>query len=226
MFSKTSLTAVLLFLLLRPVAAQQTEADYLLDTSRPADPTRYEKIRGTPYRYDDFRPGVIYDITLNPYELDSLNYNGFTHQFEYYAKGELRELANNNYLRAVIQVTENESHVYGWNINPKFRNHYAELVYSGEFVSANLVYEVVNDEKVVQDVGETKRLQRFNKQENLYASVDGDLIALSTNPKRLAADLGYRNEITDYIKKHKLKPSQREDLVKILAYADELHASR
>ena len=226
MLLQTSLTAILLFVLVLPAAAQQTEAEYLLDASRPVALNRYEKIRGTPYRYDAFLPGTIYDITLNPYELDSLNYNGFTHQFEYYVGGELRELANNNFLRAVINLGEDESHVYGWNLNPKFRNHYAELLYSGEFVSATLVYEVVNDEKVVQDVGETKRLQRFNKQENLYASVDGDLIPLSNSPKRLAADLGYRNEITDFIKEHKLKPSDRQDLVKILAYADELHASR
>lgn len=223
---KTPLTLVLLFALLLPAAGQQTEAEYLLETSRAVDLTRYENIRGTPYRYDDFLPGVIYDITLNPYELDSLNYNGFTHQFEYYANGELRELANNNYLRAVIQAGEDESHVYGWNLNPKFRNHYAELLYTGEFVSATMVYEVVNDEKIVQDVGETKRLQRFNKQENLYASVDGDLVALSSSAKRLADDLGYRSEITDFIKENKLKPSDRQDLVKILAFADELHASR
>ena len=226
MLRKTSFAAILLFLLHLPAAAQQTEAEYLLEASCPAAANRYEKIRGTPFRYDDFLPGVLYDTALNPYELDSVNYNGFTHQFEYYANGELRELAQNNFLRAVIHLGNDVSHVYGWNLNPKFRNHYAELVYSGEYVSATLVYEVVNDEKVVQDVGETKRMQRFNKQENFYASVDGDLLPLSMNAKRLAADLGYRSEIADFIKEHKLKPAQREDLVKILAYANELHAAR
>lgn len=222
---RTSVIPILLFLFAPPLGAQQTDAEYLLDASRPTEAERYTGIRGTPYRYEAFLPGTIYDTALTPYALDSLNYNGFTQQFEYYTDGELRELANTNFLRAVIRLGDETSHVYGWNLNPKFRNHYAELLYTGKFLTATLVYEVVNDEKVVQDVGETKRLRRFDKSENYYATVDGELVALSSNAKRLATDLGFRAEITQFIKENKLKPGEREDLIKILAFTNELLAS-
>lgn len=223
MFVKTSFLLLLLCVVSRPCEAQQSEAEYLLEASRPVDADRYETVRGTPYRYDAFLPGTLYDTALNPYELDSINLNGFTNQFEYYVDGELRELAGPNFLRVEVSPEDGSKHTYGWNINFKFPNKYAELLIRGDYVTGTMVFEVANDEKVVQDVGKTVKLQRFNSKSHYYAMVDGELIALSSNARRLAEELGFQKELSQFIKENKLKPGRHDDLIEILAQAEELY---
>lgn len=210
---------------LRLPAQPQTAEQYLESSSREADPNRYRDVRGDPYRYPSFRPGVLFDAGLNRYSVDSLNFNGFTSQFEYRTEGQLRELANRHFLRVQTVGEDGEPHVYAFGINPKFPEKYAELVYTGDFVTATLVYDVINDEKVVQDVGKTVRLRRFNPKPLYYAFVDGELVALHLNRRRLPADLGLKGPVSRFIREHDLDPQRRADLLRILAFADELYNS-
>jgi len=197
--------------------------NYLVEASRAAEQKRYKDVRGTPFRYKEFGPGYLYDVTLNEYYIDSLNYNGFTSQFELYVDGQLRELNPNNFLRVEMVVSDDERHVYGRGINPKFRDRYAEVLYKGDFVTGTMVYDVKNEEKVVQDVGKTLKLRRFTPKSLHYAMVDGDFVTLKMTTKNVAEDLGFKSELIKFMKANKLKPGKREDLIKIYAKADELY---
>lgn len=196
---------------------------YLIETSRAADLKRYKDVRGTPFRYKDFGPGYLYDVTLNEYYIDSLNYNGFSSQFEFYTDGQLRELNPNNFLRVEMVIPEEGRHIYGRGINPKFRDRYAEIIYKGDYITGTMVYDVKNEEKVVQDVGKTLKLRRFTPKSLHYAMVDGDFVTLKLTPKNVAEDLGFKSELLKFMKANKLKPGRQEDLVKIYAKADELY---
>lgn len=197
-------------------------ADYLIEVSRAVDDNRYSEIRGTPYRYKEFKTVLLYDITLNKYAIDSANLNGFTSQFEYYVDGQLRELLPGNFIRADVYGTEDGVHRYARGINRKFRDNYAEIVYKGDNITATMVYNVINDEKIVQNVGKTLKLRRFSAKSLHFALVDGDLVPITMSPKKLAADLGFKKELTAFIKASKLKPGTREDLLTIYKKADEL----
>ncbi|THH40389.1 hypothetical protein [Neolewinella litorea] len=223
MFVPTLCRLLLVLCLPLGLAGQQTEAEYLLTSSREVDPNRYREVRGDPYRYSTFRSGILFDGALNRYVVDSLNFNGFTSQFEYRANGELRELANRHFLRVQTTGDAGEPHIYAFGINPKFPDKYAELIYTGDFVTATLVYDVINDEKVVQDVGKTVRLRRFNPKPLYYAFVDGELVALRMSARRLPSDLGLKGPVSRFIKEHGLDPARRADLLRILQYADDLY---
>jgi hypothetical protein len=95
-------------------------------------------------------------------------------------------------------------------------------VYRGDYITATMVYDVINDEKVVQDVGRTLKLRRFSAKSLHYAMVDGDFMTLKMTAKNLAADLGHKSELLKFIKSDKLKVSQDVDLVKIYQKADSL----
>jgi hypothetical protein len=205
------------------VAAQLAQSDYPLEASRPVAEDRYGEVRGTPYRYASFRPGALFDVTVRRYEFDSLNFNAFTSQFEYLTDGEVRELAQRKFLRASITDDGGEEHIYGWSINPRFPDKYAELIYRGEFITVTLIYDVVSDEKVVEDVGKTLRLRRFTPKRLYYAFVDGELVVLHLKPRKLATDLGFRREIGQFIREHNLKPERWADLLRILSFADDLY---
>lgn len=198
------------------------EQNYLIEVSQKVDPDRYSEVRGTPYRYDEFGPVTLYDITLNKYELDSANLNGFTSQFEYYTDGILRELLPSNFIRAEVPNREGGAHKYARGINAKFRDNYAEIVYKGDNVVATMIYNVINDEKIVENVGQTLKLRRFSAKSLHFAMVNGEFTTLTLSAKKIAADLGLKKELGAFIKREKLKPSDREDLVRIYEKADEL----
>lgn len=195
--------------------------DYIYEVSRKADPDRYTEIRGTPYRYKSFHKATLYDITLNPYELDSVNLNGFTSQFEFIVNGVVRELLPENFIRVAFNGPDGTDK-YARGINPKFRDKYAQIVHKGDNLVATMVYEVKNDEKVVQDVGKTVRLRRFSAKSLHFAMVEGELVTIVTSPKRIASDLGFKKELMAFIKAEKLKPGRIPDLVKIYEKADNL----
>ena len=143
------LSAVLLLLCTCVRGQSELSSDalnYLYEVSRKVDPDRYTEVRGTPYRYKDFGPIDVYDITLNKYRLDSANLNGFTSQFEFHVDGILRELEPNNFIRVEV-VQEDGNHKYARGINPKFRDRYAQIIYKGDNIIATMVYDVKNDEK-------------------------------------------------------------------------------
>lgn len=230
MHQRTLLLPLLVFFAF-PLAAQSSTdsvetVNYLIETSRKVDPDRYRDVRGTPYRYDDFGPITAYDQTLNPFPLKRGNYNAFSQQFEYYADGViLRELSGENFIRVDVPQPDGSTHTYARGINFKYPDKYAQIVHRGENITGTMVYDVENQEKIVQDVGKTLKLRRFQPQSRHYAIVHGEMVQLKLNAKKLAADLGqgHKADLTRFIKANKLKPNRLGDLVKIYAEAERLH---
>ncbi len=196
------------------------DLNYILEASRTIEEVRYEGIRGTPYRYKDFRKVILFDASMRPYPLDSVNYNGFSNHFDFYYQGVLRELNGNNFLRVEVPQEESANHIYARGLNVKFPESYARIVYQGENIIATLIYNVINDEKIVENPGQTLKLQRFSAKSLYFALVDGDFVTLKLTTKALAEDLGFPTELKKFIKKEKLKPGRNADLVKIFEAAD------
>ncbi len=198
-------------------------AAYLIETSRLVDPDRYVEVRGTPYRYPEFQRIVLYDATLNQYHLERANLNGYTSQFEYYAPdGQLRELDPANFLRAEVMLEDSTKHIYGRGINPKFRDRYAQVIHRGDYITSTIVYDVINDEKIVQDVGRTLKLRRFSAKSLYFAMVDGEFTTLKMSAKNIAEDLGFKSQLLKFIKAEKLKVNDDADLVRIFEKAETL----
>lgn len=206
----------------RSAAELAGDLNYILKASRNIKEVRYEGIRGTPYRYEDFDKIILFDASMRSYPLDSANYNGFSNHFDFYHEGVLRELNGNNFLRVEVPQAEGEHHIYARGLNVKFPESYARIVYQGENIIATLIYNVLNDEKIVENPGQTLKLQRFSAKSLYYAMVDGEFMTLKLTAKSLAEDLGFPAELKKFIKKEKLKPGKDEDLIRIFAAADEM----
>ena len=196
--------------------------NYLLRASRTVVTKRYPGVRGTPYRYKNFGQVQLFDAAMHPYPLDSANYNGFSSQFEFYHEGVLRELNGNNFLRVEVVQPEGANHIYARGINMKFRKSYARVIFQGENIIATQIYNVINDEKVVEKPGQTLKLRRFSAKSLHYAMVDGEFVTLKLTPKNLAEDLGHPSALKKFMKAEKLKPKREADLLLIFAEADGL----
>lgn len=206
----------------RSATEKAEDLNYLLEASRTVDTKRYPAVRGTPYRYEDFGKVQLFDAAMNSYPLDSANYNGFSSQFEFYHEGVLRELNGNNFLRAEVFRPEGPNHIYARGINMKFPKSYAQIIFQGENIIATLIYNVINDEKIVEKPGQTLKLRRFSAKSLYYAMVDGEFITLKLTPNRVAKDLGHPSKLKKFMKAEKLKPTRDEDLLRIFMKADEL----
>ncbi|MCP9234991.1 hypothetical protein [Lewinella sp. JB7] len=226
MFRQTIFGLVLVWLTGAPVAGQETEVDYLQGHSVAVEGGRYQDVQGTPYRYPTFRPGVLFDEVLLEYPVDSLNFNGHTSRFEFWSAGELRELIGNRFLRARIADDDGVEHTYAWSINPNHPGKYAELIYHGDYLTATQFHETITDQPLGKKIRNSADPIRFVARTSSYALIDGELKSLNLQPRRLASDLGFRNELTALIKEHGLKPARREDLIRILAHADSLLATQ
>lgn len=204
----------------RSAAEQAEDLNYILEASRTITEARYEGIRGTPYRYQEFGKAILFDASMRPYPLDNVNYNGFSNHFDFYHEGVLRELNGQNFLRVEIPQPDGPNHIYARGLNVKFPQSYARIVYQGDNIIATLIYNVINDEKIVENPGQTLKLQRFSAKSLYYALVDGDFVTLKLTAKALAEDLGFPAELKKFIKKEKLKPGRDADLIRIFAEAD------
>lgn len=198
------------------------DTQYLLEASNNVEKNRYEGIRGTPYRYKTFGKVLLFDAAMHPYPLDSANYNGFASEFEFYHEGVLRELNGANFLRVEVPQPEGSNHIYVRGINMKFRDSYARILFQGDNIMSTIIYNVINDEKIVEKPGQTLKLERFSPKTLYYAMVDGDFVTLKLSAKSLAEDLGHPSELKKFIKEEKLKPGRNEDLIRIFQEADKL----
>lgn len=196
------------------------DLNYLLEASRAVVPKRYEGIRGTPYRYKDFGKVLLFDTAMRSYPLNSANYNAYSNRYEFHYEGKLRELDSNNFLRVEVPQAEGPNHIYARGLNMKFRESYARIIFQGENIIATQIYNVINDEKIVENPGKTLKLRRFSAKTLHYAMVDGEFVTLKLTPKSLAEGLGHPSELKKFIKAEKLKPGREADLLRILAEAD------
>lgn len=228
------LLPALLFLLSTGVRAQQPADDttFLLEASKAVEADRYLKVKGStyrsreiqgsPYRYPTFGPVILYDLMLNAYALDSANLNGYSNRFEYYDGDELRELATTNFIRAEVPDREGGTHLYVRGGNPKFPKRFAEIVYEDDQLRATVLHHVINDKRELQDVGKTLILESFVAKRLHFATLNGEVVAVALNPKKLATVLGHRQALLAFMKKEKLKPSRRADLIRIYEKTVEL----
>jgi hypothetical protein len=216
------LFTLVLSLLSAGLSGQQSAEEYVRGASQAVSERRYEEIDGNPYRYSSYRPAFMLDAVLNRYDFDSLNYNGYSGRFEYVEDGKLRELSQRTFLRATVMEEDGSEHLYVWSANPRFSDQYAEVLFRGDFVTATLVYTVVADEKSAQTPGSAARGRRFNVKRYYYAQVNGELTTLSARAKKLAEELGHSRQIREFIKENDLKPGRREDLIRVLTFADTL----
>lgn len=198
------------------------DLNYLLEASRnlTSEKDRYKDIRGTPYRYKDFGKVILFDASMRSYPLDSANYNAFSNHYEFYHEGVLRELNGNNFLRVEVPQAEGLNHLYARGLNMKFSKSYARIIFQGENIIATQIYNVINDEKVVENPGGTVKLRRFSAKTLHYAMVDGEFVTLKLTAKSLAEDLGHPSELKKFIKGEKLKPGRDADLLRIFEEAD------
>lgn len=178
----------------------------------------YADIEGTPYLNLEFTEGIVYLQDSTAYKMP-LRYNIFTDEMEYQVNDKTFIIGNPN---AVQQILLGESiFIYNPDVND---GGYFEMLQSGKcslLLHRSVHYQPSEGPKPIEG---TITPARFIKESDVFyvlSSVTGTFEV--ENKKILLTALeDHRQEVESYMKKEKTRISKREDLIRLVAYYNNL----
>jgi len=189
----------------------------IFTNAKPIDETRYSEYKGSPYLFDTWMIGDIYDAKGKAFEKMELNFNGYTNEVEV-KKGDQYVTLDQKWYHQIEVQDKDQIIVYRRGVHSLFKNKFVEIVYDGKSVTLIKRNRVGLTEKEINDVGKTIKIKRFEKKQEYYFLKDGKLKNVKLKKKSILAYLGHKKEIESFAKKNKLKLTRVKDLQKVLAY--------
>lgn len=198
------------------------QKNWIMTNSRVVDPMRYVNVKGTPYQFEDWILGTIYNPKNKVLGEALVNYNGYTQEFEIYdGEEEYIELDDRWYSKIIIKLDEGDSIVFEKMIQPIFRGHFLEKLYEGEHVKLYRDEQKKMVEKEVQNVGKPVKFKHFIADNKFYLIKGKEVLELSKKKKKLYASLGPAKALEQYAKSNKLRLDKPDGLAKLIAFYDQ-----
>lgn len=209
----------------------QLNDSLLLINSQVIYPDRYKDYKGSPYLFKSFVPAVILSNNGVRIPVNELNYNGHTKNMEVRSRDQYVELDDRMYIRIEVPVEGNLELMLKYdrpniilqkNAHSILKGRFGDLMYIGDNVILFSDIYVSLKDNHVNTPGKTVTFKRFNTQKRFYVDIDGELISIKRKKKSLLKALGKSKALSAFIKEHKLDLKSDLDLIKLMAYYDEL----
>jgi len=181
----------------------------------------YSNIEGTPYLFEDFKPGEIYTIDNILYK-GPLRYDIYADEIEFKANDIVYCIAEPQ--KIVYVKIEKSTFIY---IHPdekeNIKGSFYELLVEGEvqlLLKRNTAFLKAEAAKPYTDP-KPNRLERMN--DIYFLLIDKGLPQLITSKKSIINALSEKNsDISRYIKKQKISTREKGDLIKLVMYYNSL----
>lgn len=180
-------------------------------------------IKGSPYAIDEFVVGTIYTIQKLQYVDIPMRYNIYNDQLEFKnPEGEVMAVA----APEVIETVElgNIKMVYQpYSVSKKIRKGYFSVIDKGK-ASLYLRQEIVFKEATEPGAYKEAEPAKFEKRPDEYFIQVGTSEAKLVDNKKdlLEAFPDKQGELEGFIKKNKIKPNSREDLIELVHFYNSL----
>ncbi|RKQ42714.1 hypothetical protein BXY85_3325 [Roseivirga pacifica] len=200
--------------------AQKTELSFT--NSFEVNEEVYKDIKGTPYLFDDWKPGKIYsflDTLVVPYQI---NYNGFTKAFEIKNGDRFINLDDSYYKELDLDNAQNPDYPYHFSkFGPKsLGGRWVQVIHEGPDFSIYLTFEAAINESQIQDVGKTLNVKSFTDRTQYYIYTEGKVEFLKMKKKELRDYFG-KKLVDGIIKENKLDLDEYVDQVKLFALIEQ-----
>jgi len=203
----------------------------VLINSETIDPHRYDAFKGSPYLFKKFVAATIVSHKGERIEVEQLNYNSYSHNVEVRKDDQFIELNPKKYIRVEIPIKGNpilekefgrEQIFLHKNIHPSLKNKFSDLLYHGKnFVFLKDLHVALKDNEV-NTPGALVAFKRFSEAGKYYILSDNKLKYIRLNKKQLIRTLGYRKELTAFIKKNKTDFKSDVAVIELMKYYDSL----
>ena len=194
------------------IAFGQTDKIVLVNTQK-VGADRYRDIKGSPYFFDEWPAGKILAGSGEVFEMQEVNYNGFTNTFEVRDGDEYIELDSKWYLQVEFAKAENpdieefgeeEKIVFQKRGTADFSDSWMQILYKGKDYTLLKEFVVDKEKKVFNNVGQEVVVERFSKDPTYFVLAKGDMIRVKGKRKKTLQELGNASEAESHIKSNKL----------------------
>ncbi|MTB49690.1 hypothetical protein [Lewinella sp. W8] len=200
------------------------ELKLIAESAYRVPPNRYAKAYGSPFLLPEHTQGTFYDLLKNQYELDSVNFNAYTGEFEFLTPNGTFAVVRGAFNRVELKVSAEQTRIFYFDINQAHAQAYVEEIYHGNRVFG-ATYHVVN-----KHTSRTNMLTGdADVEENLkgiarhYLTLDGETQPTPKSGKKLGKISGVP-AINDFINRENLDLRNLENLKRIYAELDRLLA--
>jgi len=180
---------------------------------------RYEDIDGDPLLFDSWIPAVLTEASGKSYEVDQLNYNGYTEEFELLKNEELIRL-DEKYYREVRFTHPESGHrcVYQLGKNPRRTRQFYEVLFEDDALDLGFYKSYIVDlvEKTFHDVGKTRKVKRFSGRTAYYLRCGDNFNTVRLKKNRILKVLSDYPQAEEQVKKNKLKLKNEQEVITLL----------
>lgn len=219
------------FLLIMSCCTVSAQRDsMLMQTSKLVHQSQYFDYEGSPYYFKDWVQGNVLRTDATYMKDVRLNYNGFTHEIEVQSGDEIYALDKRWYLRADISRDENPALETGLPARLTFQlglhralaDRYGAILFHGTHLTLIRDFNVGKQRKEYSEFGVNNYVATFRDQSIVYLKRDNELIPLKLHKKRIAEAFEHQDRILDFIDREDLDVKRDTDLIRLVAYADQL----
>lgn len=206
------------------LVSQAQRNDLLLTNSQSVDENLYEGIEGSPFYFDQWQKGKVFPKKeTEPIEEVWLNYNGYTRSFEVKKGKRYIALDENWYKRVEVTKTNQDKLIFETGLLPKRTKQFVQLIYQGTdfYVLQDFHISLIKTEKK-RYAGDIE-VQEFAQRPMYYFVTNGKANLFKLKKKNVLNLFAQKkSDMEKYVKTNRLKLNKEADVVKIMAYYDEL----
>lgn len=215
----------------------QPKLEAVTDTAAPfinqagIDANRYREVKGSPYIFENWGKGTVYDAIGNMYRNIYVNYNGYERMFEAKQGDTIVALTNTSFLRVELpgsmdkefsEELAEDTIIFQNRLHPKFGAEFIQVLHDGRRVKLLREYYKDLSKHTVQNVGKAVDFQRFTPRELLHLYVNGNLSLVKFKKSAFLEKLGKEEELEQFIKEEGLKFKSLADFQKLLTHYETL----
>jgi hypothetical protein len=178
----------------------------------------YSQIKGSPYYYTDYKECELFFSKNQKYKI-KLKYNIYSDEFEY----EKEKIAYNVPKEKVDSIKiGNETFICPLFMGKGTKKSYFLRLNDGKYKLLLKKIIVFSPKDKVEPYKEPKPDRFESRNDELYLSVDNDILVLITNKKTIQESIPALNDkIIAYSKEHKLKLTKKEDIIQLFNYLND-----
>ena len=206
----------------------QTDKIVLVNTQK-VGADRYRDIKGSPYFFQEWQKGKILAGSGEVFEMNEVNYNGFTKNFEVRDGDEYIELDGKWYLQVEFAKADNtevkeyqdaEKIVFQKRGQANFNDRWMLVLYKGKDYTLWKEFSVGKEEKVFQNVGKEVVVERFNGNSTYYILAQGEMVRVKGKRKKTLAELGRASDAEKFVKSEDLNLKTDAGMIELIRFYD------
>lgn len=186
--------------------------------------SRYSDIEGSPYLFDAWRAGTIFDNAGREYANRSIKYDAYKDQLELNQEGSVLLLNSGLYPKFLISSTKDGTDAIvfrvfktGYKIEGYNANQYFEVLFEGANVLLRKI-KISFIDQTVNSYGTSTRVKRFTTDVKYFiVNSGGKSSEIKLKKSSLIDALGQEGtKATNYIEQNKLKIKSELDVIEVL----------